>query len=63
MALFFMQLHKVLKRASHSIGLHEHKTPVLSGQPFESQDITCKADVLMEYALRNSGSGMPNKPC
>ena len=33
MALFFMQLHRTLKRASHAVGLHEHKTPVLSGRP------------------------------
>jgi hypothetical protein len=32
MALFFMQLHRTLKRASHAVGLHEHKTPVLSGR-------------------------------
>jgi len=31
LALLFMQLHKMLKRASHRVGLHEHKTPILSG--------------------------------
>lgn len=32
LAVFFMQLHKTLKRASHAVGLHEHKTPILSGR-------------------------------
>ena len=44
MALFFMQLHKALKRVSHSVGLHEHKTPVLSGQ-------TCQAGIAVPAGL------------
>ena len=31
LALLFFALHRALKKASVAIGLHEHKTPVLSG--------------------------------
>lgn len=39
LAVAFFVLHRTLKRASMAMGLHEHRTPVLSGKlPYRAEE-------------------------